>query len=252
MNSMNSIVLPVIISVFVLCILSMFVFFVRYLSKGNEYCQKCHRKVKDVDNYYYLKRFKESRNRARCSLHPLEGYQKIYIENKHYKTELRKLSLGKEEIKKITNSKEDYIIVIKDFGFAKILKTFKPQLKTIIIELQFDNRKLTIEDKKSGIYLITEKETGKPYVGKSMNISKRWTQHQVSSSNDGFHETLKANPGNFEYQVLMNCPREMLDFFEAYFILKYNSYNNGFNLTKGNYSHLKENEIKILNKFNDI
>lgn len=74
----------------------------------------------------------------------------------------------------------------------------------------------------SGIYKITDRQTGQCYIGQSVNIEKRWKEHRF-----------RFNPDLYDYEILMNCPVESLDFFERAFISGYDSCKNGLNRTLG-------------------
>lgn len=94
----------------------------------------------------------------------------------------------------------------------------------------------------SGIYKITRKSDGKIYIGQSECIVKRIRQHI-----DNVHETdsekidgaIKSEGwDNFTYEVELALPElntEQLWLAESTYIAKYDSYNTGFNKTKGNH-----------------
>ena len=74
-----------------------------------------------------------------------------------------------------------------------------------------------------GIYKITENETGKAYVGQSINIEKRWWKHRK-----------RFLPDLFSYEIIMECERIQLDFWEIAWIASENTHHpNGFNHTIG-------------------
>ena len=232
--------LMIILGLIGLAIIIIVYFAIETYIKNNSVCEKCGRKLADVDSWGYKRSFKTS-DRYRCSIHPLKGYTKIFLENKHWKTEIS--SLSEQQMLSIKRN-EDIVVTIKDFKFATITKVFKPVTKTIIIELSIDERKITIKERGMGIYLITNNSTGLKYVGQSIKIDNRWKQHLISNNPDGFHNNL--NSSDYTFEVLMNSPKEYLNFFEAYYITKYNTYNNGYNKTKGNFSHLTEEQVKML------
>lgn len=80
-----------------------------------------------------------------------------------------------------------------------------------------------------GIYKITNKETGKCYVGQSRNIEKRWANHISAAFNQndaGYHYPLycamrKYGIDSFDFQVLETCSLEELNDKEVYWINKY-------------------------------
>lgn len=73
-----------------------------------------------------------------------------------------------------------------------------------------------------GIYKITERSTGRCYIGQSTNIKSRFRSHKK-----------RFNRDLFDYEVLIQCPVESLDFLERAFINGYDSVNSGLNITRG-------------------
>lgn len=64
-----------------------------------------------------------------------------------------------------------------------------------------------------GIYRITDKNTGKVYIGQSSKIESRWLQHRRGR----FPEL------HYDYTIEQECCLGMLDLLERYFIMKYRS-----------------------------
>ena len=94
----------------------------------------------------------------------------------------------------------------------------------------------------TGIYKITNLINNKIYIGQSTNIQNRWEEHKFYSSNE--HTALQAafkkyGISSFSFEVIEECPKEKLDEREIYWIKFYDSYNNGYNLTKGGMSKIK-------------
>jgi group I intron endonuclease len=74
-----------------------------------------------------------------------------------------------------------------------------------------------------GIYKITERSTGRCYIGQSTNIKRRWKEHYK-----------RFSPDLFEYSVEQECCVGLLDVMERYFIKKLNTLTpNGLNKTHG-------------------
>ena len=96
-----------------------------------------------------------------------------------------------------------------------------------------------------GIYGFLQISTGKWYIGKSIDIERREQEHRNSIKQD-WHTLLLNNPDDFHFIILEECKPELLDTREAYYIKLYNSFENGFNSTRGN--HLEnENEKENIN-----
>lgn len=94
----------------------------------------------------------------------------------------------------------------------------------------------------TGIYKITNLINNKIYIGQSTNIEYRWEDHKFYSRNS--HTALQAafkkyGISNFSFEVIEECSKEYLDEREIYWIKFYDSYKNGYNLTKGGMSKIK-------------
>ena len=77
------------------------------------------------------------------------------------------------------------------------------------------------------------------YIGQSIDIEKRWEEHKFYSGkeNTAIQSAFKKyGISNFSFEVIEECLREELDAKEIYWIAKYDSFNNGYNLTQGGMS----------------
>ena len=94
-----------------------------------------------------------------------------------------------------------------------------------------------------GIYKITNKINNKSYIGKSVNIEKRWKYHLDNfNCQKEYNKTLykafrKYGESNFTFEVLEELDEEQYDLLsnerEKYWINFYNSLNDGYNETVG-------------------
>ena len=85
-----------------------------------------------------------------------------------------------------------------------------------------------------GIYKVTNKINGKVYIGQSVDIGKRWRQHMTAKDDIYFHKAIqKYGVENFEWEVVEQCKKKDLDEREIYWIEYYDSFNKGYNCTKG-------------------
>ena len=102
-----------------------------------------------------------------------------------------------------------------------------------------------------GIYKITNKLNGKVYIGQSRDIDARWRQHCNAKDNYAIHNAIKKyGKENFSFEVLLECPAEMLNVWERDMIALYDCISpNGYNLTEGGegHHHSEETKIKISN-----
>lgn len=94
----------------------------------------------------------------------------------------------------------------------------------------------------TGIYKITNLINNKIYIGQSIHIEKRWKEHKYYSSQEktAIQAAFKKyGLSNFSFEVIEECSKEKLDEREIYWIKFYNSYYNGYNMTKGGASKIK-------------
>lgn len=85
------------------------------------------------------------------------------------------------------------------------------------------------------IYKITNNVNGKSYIGQTrQGIQFRWCQHTNSKDNSYFHKAIrKYGKDNFTIDILEECPVEILNEREIFYIAKYDTFKNGYNLTIG-------------------
>lgn len=85
------------------------------------------------------------------------------------------------------------------------------------------------------IYKITNKVNGKSYIGQTRyTIEFRWRQHQHKKDNTYFHNAIhKYGIDNFSIEILEECDIKNLNSREIFYIAKYDTFNNGYNLTIG-------------------
>lgn len=113
-----------------------------------------------------------------------------------------------------------------------------------------------------GIYKITNKQNGHCYIGQSVNIEERWRVHRSTGRNTN-HEN-KNYPlyraiylyglDNFEFSIIEECSKEELNQKEEYWISYYNSFEDGYNQTKGgnNTDHLGKLNSKQLEEIKNL
>lgn len=85
------------------------------------------------------------------------------------------------------------------------------------------------------IYKITNKVNGKSYIGQTRyTLEFRWRQHIHKKDNTYFHNAIrKYGPENFTLEVLEECSTSNLNEREIFYIAKYNTFKEGYNLTTG-------------------
>lgn len=70
----------------------------------------------------------------------------------------------------------------------------------------------------TGIYLISDRATGKQYVGQSKDVGSRWCHHLAGSSTSALAAELRKRPQDFTFQVVQTCNLEDLDLLEGRWI----------------------------------
>lgn len=78
----------------------------------------------------------------------------------------------------------------------------------------------------TGIYMIRNKENGKVYIGQSVDIEKRWKDHRWLLRHGKHHSphlqrAYNQNPQSLVYEVVMECPEDMLNTYEDMMIQRY-------------------------------
>ena len=86
-----------------------------------------------------------------------------------------------------------------------------------------------------GIYLLTHIETGRKYVGQSVDINKRWQVHARGRSDTHLGRAISIYGWHsFSKEVISICEKDQLNDSESKFVLLHGCMSpNGFNLTTG-------------------
>lgn len=111
-----------------------------------------------------------------------------------------------------------------------------------------------------GIYCIRNKINDKRYIGRSLEMQRRWEMHRKElNSNTHKNDYLqnawnKYGEDNFEFEILELCEADRLDELEIHYIKKYGTFNNkekGYNLQSGgNFSKASESTRKKISESN--
>lgn len=86
-----------------------------------------------------------------------------------------------------------------------------------------------------GIYMLTNTKNNKVYVGQSINIERRWLQHQTCKEARPLYKDMKKHGLDaFTFEILLECSVEDLDKYEIKCIAEYEAFGKkGYNLTSG-------------------
>lgn len=102
----------------------------------------------------------------------------------------------------------------------------------------------------SGIYKLTFKD-GSIYIGKSVNIDKRWSQHtkaMVKGTHTKRIQEAFEKFGDPKFELIFECHPDHIDILEGYFINKYWS-NTILNTTRP--SDLSESDLFVIEHYSD-
>lgn len=85
-----------------------------------------------------------------------------------------------------------------------------------------------------GIYKITNVINNHCYIGQSIDIKSRLNQHLAMRYEATIYRAFKKyGLENFVFEIIELCLKEKLNEREIYWIAKYDSHNNGYNMTDG-------------------
>ncbi|WP_346905973.1 GIY-YIG nuclease family protein [Clostridium sp.] len=115
-----------------------------------------------------------------------------------------------------------------------------------------------------GIYSITNLVTGDKYIGQTrVSFENRWNQHKRDLGLNSHHSEHLQRAWNkygeegFEFKAIHICDElDILDDLEIYYIKKYDSFNNGYNLTTGGgaseYEMSEETRVKLIDSLKKV
>jgi group I intron endonuclease len=105
-----------------------------------------------------------------------------------------------------------------------------------------------------GVYKITNSLNGKSYIGQSKNIKRRFKNHKESINRKPddlrgkgplYDEMKKYGVEHFVFEVLKECDESQLNELEEYYIKKYDSVSEGYNIAK---TSITTNDPDVMNK----
>lgn len=163
--------------------------------------------------------------------------QKALLKEKEIKEQLSFycLSASKEELEDIQKLER-----VK-------LDLHKPRILSMLIWSTFWQKKMTTlcnnvlgTSTVTGIYKITNQKNGMCYVGQSLDTAKRWKDHakcglgiDTPAANKLYKAMMEDGIWNFSWELLEECPKEELNEKEKFYIETYQSYDYGYNSSRG-------------------
>jgi hypothetical protein len=88
----------------------------------------------------------------------------------------------------------------------------------------------------SGIYMIRHRESGQTYIGRSVHVTERWTQHcsaaRTKKTNNHIENAIRKHGEDaFEWKLLVSAPARLHALLEAQFIGDWQTWSpNGYNV----------------------
>ena len=138
----------------------------------------------------------------------------------------------------------------KDIALLQSVKKqlTKPRVLSMLIWSTFYQKQMTTlcnnvlgTQTVCGIYKITNQNNDMCYIGQSVDVSTRWKQHakcglgiDTPAGNKLYKAMMEDGIDSFSWELLEACPREQLNEKEKKYIEIYQSYDYGYNNTKGN------------------
>ena len=112
-----------------------------------------------------------------------------------------------------------------------------------------------MKQKEFGIYSITNTCTGDMYIGQTVvSFEERWNKHKKGLRNNRHDNSMLQRAFNkygeeaFIYKIIHLCDElDDLNELEKYYIKKYDTYNNGYNLTLGGEGYVIKSE-EVMNE----
>lgn len=163
-------------------------------------------------------------------LAPLQQYEKAQQERLYYTIQVpEEYHNDIDYLLNVVSQKVNHPDIISKLVWAEYIKPYMDE--TI--------KRIGIKDE-SGIYKITNIETGKCYIGKSTNVKKRLQDHFKSSVGIAsiadqaiHHAILEQGIWNWMIEIITYCDKDKLNELEKYYIEFFKSQEYGFNKTGG-------------------
>lgn len=108
---------------------------------------------------------------------------------------------------------------------------------------EFRERRHEFDDEVSvpGVYVMRNEATGRAYVGQSVNMARRVTEHfrgrdRTGGGRQAYVDHLRGDPFSVTFLELASSGFADLNEMEAFYIDRFDAVENGYNMTRGNAS----------------
>ena len=208
-----------------------------------EYVNQLNKEYDELiaDLFAESKKVRETIKNEQDKLKQLEDKQIAFIKEQQHKEEM----LAQKDYYRLnlSSSDEDDIKILRDM---QVKMSRKEAVDKIIWEVYYKPAYTVLmahlfktETRNCGIYKITCIDSGKAYIGQSVDLKTRMKEHTKSAlsiaptSNKLYLEMKKYQPSNFLFEVLEFVPRANLNERETYWINFYKTKDFGLNTTRG-------------------
>lgn len=155
----------------------------------------------------------------------------------------------REELER--TEKDFYRLILSETDLAEIhaLRSIENQLRDstplnkVIWKVYYENPYTALvgrvvgNERKCGIYKITNLENGMSYVGQSVDIAERWRQHikrglgaEAPTKNKLYPAMMEFGVENFTFEIIEECKRSQLDEKEDYYQDFYHTKDFGYSI----------------------
>lgn len=191
--------------------------------------------------FQYSEQINGKREALQKEIEEYEAHQKQIIarfkedEEKRQQADFYRVKINAAEKADIVKLKELALTFSKPEALYKLIYEvyYKTRLEELFKRILGDNKD------KGGIYKITNINSQKVYIGRTVKFSERFRTHSKRGcgieriSGKLYDEMMDAGLENFTWEVIEVCPKEQQNEREKYWIKFYNSDSYGYNSTKG-------------------
>lgn len=219
-----------------------------------DYCDNLKNKYQDADKEYSLLMNKLGiayENKQKTLIAEIDKVNNDLDKIKASRAAAIKARIREKEIEENSSF---YCLQISDIDKLDINKLNtvkatlnKPRILSMLIWQNYFQKQLKAKSAEilgtstvTGIYKITNIITKECYIGQALNVATRWAEHckcglgiDTPANNKLYKAMQEYGVYNFSWELLEACPVAQLNEKEKYYIDLYDSYNYGYNSSKG-------------------